>query len=481
MLSSQDRLREKLSTSSFGNLMAFSRKEATPTHLKNYIAPLQFDRYAHDIGMWRDCIKEIENPIYPFRVKTQRMYMDVVINPYILALLDRCREVSLQRDLYIYQIKDGKKVISEGLSENLEHQDWFKTYMNYVLEAYWYGYSLISLGDFEDNAFSNISCIQRENIRTDTMNEGVILNSLVYNIGGITVDTDDIVGLCNHYIPTKSSRGVSSCGYGLLYPISYNEIHIRHIVEWNVDNIEMYGMPIRKGFTNKTGDERKKFEMFLKNAASNAYILLDKSTQDEVEFVKTDGGGTGWKSYQDLEKRLKGVCSQLVLGHEDAMSSSAGKLGGNQSANKDGFNESLIQQAINSKQITYGNFICNSINHTFAPKMRKLGGVLHSKFIKNLIPDGYYFGLQNDKEEEEVKRRVNSFRKNVADWANTLNTAGYNVDVTQLSDIMDLKLTVEAPEKKLIEEKKTETNIFKAEEGATKINNSVTAKIINRG
>ena len=470
MLKSQDRLREKLSTSNFGNPMPFSGRTPTPTHLKNYIAPIQFSRYAHDVQMWRDCITEMENPIYPFRTKTQRMYMDTVINPYILALLDRCREVSLQRDLYVYQIKDGKKVISEELSENLEHQDWFKTYMNYVLEAYWYGYSLISLGDFEDGGFPNISCIQRENVRTDTMNEGVILNALVYNLGGIRVDTDDIVGLCNHYIPTKSSRGVSNCGYGLLYPISYNEIHIRHIVEWNVDNIEMYGMPIRKGSTNKTGDERKKFEMFLKNAASNAYILLDKSTQDDVEFVKSDGGGTGWKSYQDLERRLKGVCSQLVLGHEDAMSSSAGKLGGHQSANKDGFNESLIQQAINSKQITYGNFICNSINHTFAPKMRKLGSVVGSKFMKNLIPDGYFFGLQNDKEEEEVKRRVNSFRNNVSTWVGTLNSAGWDVDKEQLSQILDLKLTASIPERKLIEEKKTETNIFKSEDDATKIN-----------
>lgn len=437
------------------NPMGFNRRTPTYTHLADFISPVQFERWAHDIGMWRDAIREMELPYYPQRIKAMRMYIDTVENIYIRALYARWKELTLQRDIEIYQYKNGKKVVSNDLTQCLDSKPWFHDYLELTLEALWWGYTFISLGDIEKDEFPNITGVRRENVNPDGNGQGggPILTSLIYSIDGLHITEDPLISMCNHWIPTKSDRFVSKCGYGMLYNIAYNEIHLRHVMEWNVDYVELYGQPIRKGTTSKIGKDRKQFENWLKYAASRAYILLDKGTNDDVEFIAQPNNGTSWKVYENLEKRLKNSLSQFVLGHEDAMQSTAGKLGGQQTASKDGFNVSLIEQGMIAKQITCGNFVSRRVNDTFAPNMRTLGSYIGSKKIKDYIPDGYLFGYKNDKEEDEIRRRTNVHRKSVAEYAKGLNDAGYNIDVKQLSEEVGLDLTSAPPERKSIEKK----------------------------
>jgi hypothetical protein len=411
---------------------------------------------------WRNAIREAELAFYPQRVKMMRMYIDTVENTIVKSLLDRLYELCLQRDISIYQIKNGVKIESQDLSQQLDEQRWFRDYRKYVIDAVLWGFSLIELGDIIDDSFPELTFTRRQNIRPDGNGEGAVLTSMIYGIDGLRVQSDPLISMCNHWIGTPSNIGVSRCGYGLLYNIAYNEIHLRHIIEWNVDYIEMYGQPTRVGKTTKTGNARKKFESFLRNAGQDAYIVLDN--QDTVEFVSDKGSGTAWKCYENLEKRLIGGLSKLVLGHEDAISATAGKLGGQQAANKDGFNESLIEQALNSKQVFYGNFECSKINEIFAPKMRILGKYVGSKKIANFIPEGYSYGLKNDREEEEVKRRTNAKRQVVSTYVKNMNDAGWDIDKNELSDWFGMKLTASVPERKLTEFKKTEATIHKPDE-----------------
>jgi hypothetical protein len=448
--------------SSSRNPFGFTRGIPNPTHLDRYISPVQFERLAHDIRMWREAIREMEMAWYPQRVRTIRMYMDTVINPYIKSIMERWEDLTLQRDFFIYQVKGGKKEISKDLSQQIQELAWFHDYVKYTLHAEAWGYSLINLGDIIDDGFPNISFTRRENIRPDggTNGEGgPILTSLVYSIDGIhiTDSKDPMIGLCNHWIQTPSNIGVSKCGYGLLYETAMAEIHLRHITEWNMDYIENHGMPIKKGTTSKTGKDRDAFERFLQNAASNSWVLLDKATNDNIEYEWAQSVGTAWKSYDNMEMRLQGVVSQLWLGHTDAMKSTPGKLGGQQAANKDGFNESLIEQSMNSKRIRYGNFVTRKINEVFAPKMRQLGAYVGNKHLGGLIPSGYFLGLQNDAEETQVRRRINAERLISSQWAKNLNEAGFNVNANELGEFMKLKLTEAPPEKKLIEERETTT------------------------
>lgn len=446
----------KASVSPYGY---FSNREVTPTSISNFISKVQFERMAHDIGMWREAIREMELAFNPMRVRVNRMYMDVIENPYIKALFERRSELTIQRDIEIYQMKGSKKIVSEDLTQALNSQYWFKDYLQYTLDSRWFGYTLIELGDMVNDSFPNITFTRRENIRPDGIdnNGSPILTSMVYAIDGIRVEEDPIVDLCNHWISTKSNIGISKCGYGLLYNVALLEIHLRHIMEWNADYVEMYGMPIKKGKTRKQGKDRKKFEQFLANAASNAYVLLDQGTEDDLEYVMAKEAGTAWKSYENLEQRLEDKACQIVLGHTDAIRSTAGKLGGQQTASKDGFNISIVEQAMIAKQISDGDFVCRKINEITAPKMRRLGKILSSKIIAGLFPEGYHFGLKNDKEEQEVKRRDNADKEKISIWTKNMNDAGWDIDPKQLSDRFGMKLTPATPEHKLIQERNTKT------------------------
>lgn len=450
---------------------AFGNQKPTATDLRGYITKIQFQRMAADVMDWREAMFEMEDPWFPHRVKANRIYIDTIENIYVKSLLDKWRELTLQRDYLVYQNKGRKREVSWDLTQQLREQGWFQDYLENVLDTILWGYSLVCLGNIDEKngLFPNLTNMRRENIRPDGYDSsGALLTSIVYNINGIKIQNnadDKLITLANHYFGTKSPRGVSICGYGLLYNIALYEIHLRHVIEWQMDYIELYGQPIRKGSTRKQGNQRRKFEDFLANAGSNKYILLDKATGDEIEYVNQQSAGTAWKVYSQAKKEFQGGLSQLILGHEDAMSTQPGKLGGMQAANKDGFNISIIEQAMMQKQTACGNFLCRQINEISAPKFRELGRFVGSKTLSGLLPEGYYFGLDNDKEEQEVTRRENANRKVISSYIKEFSDGGWKVDDKQLSELTSLSFTSYVPEKGLIEQRSNKTEIIKDEPG----------------
>lgn len=424
---------------------SFGRKQPIPTDISRYISPVQFQRMATDIRMWREAIEEAELAYNPIRVRMNRMYIDTIEQPYMKSLIARYKELNLKRDYVVYKSKrDGSKEVSKVLSQQLQEQSWFQDYVEYTLDAILHGYSLIELGDIVQDSFPNITFTRRQNIRPDGIqNSGMpVLTNMVYSIDGIHIkDGDPLVAMFNHWIPTKSNIGVSKCGYGLLYNLSLLEIHLRHVLEWNMDYIQNYGTPITVGSTSKQGTERQNFEEFLALSGANRWMLLDKQSGDSVDYEMVENAGTAWKCYDNMETRLEDTAAQLILGHTDAMKSTPGKLGGMQAANKDGFNESLVEQAMNAKQVMTGDFISRKINEVAAPKFRAIGEYVGSRLIKNLIPAGYRFSLLNDKEENEIARRINAKRTVVSTYVKQFADAGLKVDAKEIGEIAELNLT----------------------------------------
>lgn len=443
-------------------------------HISRTIAPIQFERWAADIADWRSAMSEMEHAFYPFRVKSVRIYIDTIENVFVKALINRMQELVLQRQPQVYQYKSDsrggarKKVISSDLSQQLNANFWFEDYRKLILDAPLWGFRLIELGEIDlsnENLFPNLTFTRPENIRIDKW-RGALLTSIPYFIDGIEVQNIEEVTMWNHYIGTKSNRGVSDCGYGMLYNISEYAIHLKHLLGWRLDFIENYGQPTRVGTTSKQGTARKKFEQFLANPSSNQYILLDKSTSDEVKFESMAGTGTGtaWKSHGDAANFLKKELSQMVLGHEDAFMTTPGKVGANVTSNKDGFNESSMEQAINQKQIIYSNFEIRKMNEVSFPSFRKLAKYTGIKRI-DLVPEGYTYGLTNDKEDQEVRRRFNADLQGKAQAFLSFYNAGLKLkNVNDLNDMipeLPNGFVEFIPVKELKEERNSKTEIKK--------------------
>lgn len=371
------------------------------------ISPVQFERIRHDMKSWRDASVEAEQPWYPHRVRQQRMYLDTILNEHVEACINRRKNLTLLRK---FKVCDAEGNVNEEVT-NLLKKTWFRTFQSYVLDAKLHGYNLITLGDIVNDEFPNISFVQRQNVSPDRM----VVSKLVYSLTGEPfLDPEYLIDGkkpydWSVYVTTPTETGASPCGYGLLYKIAKAEIILRNNTGQNADYNELFGQPIRKGKTAKTGPDRDDFENALRSMGSSAYILLDGVT-DEVDLVTASGTGTAHQTYANLEERLEKKISKVLLGHADAMDSTPGKLGGDQ-----GGKESPAASALLDVQTDDGEFIMPVVNEQLLPKMRNLGFN---------IPLGLKFEYINDAEKEEFRKKEDESNKVTVEIMQGMKNAG---------------------------------------------------------
>ena len=380
--------------------------KSTEKNLRNYITPVQLQRLRHDVQMWRDAVKEAEQAWYPHRVRMQRMYIDTILSGHTLACVERRKDLTLLRD---YCFKNEAGVENEDLKK-IFNQKWFAQFLNYALDAQYYGYTLVTLGDLVNDNFPELGIVRRFNISPDRLN----VTSYVYALSGAQFLEEPYVDW-HVWIPTSTDIGISKVGYGLLYNVAIYEILCRNLLGNNADASELYGMPTRIGTTTKTEeDERRAFESALANMGSSGYILKD--ALDEVELLETKGNGQGFKIYADFEKRLEAKISKIILGHADALDSTPGKLGASQGE------ESPAWMAMRDKQQKDGAFLEDVVNDILVPKLQKLG------FKGAELLSEYKFCFENTHEIKEATEYENAQSLQVATIALTMKNAGLKMD-----------------------------------------------------
>ena len=390
-----------------------------PKNVSSYIAPVQFQRIRHDINLWREAIRETELAILPFRVRMQRMYVDTVLNPHVQALMLRRKELTLLREFYIV---DSKGNPIDELTEFF-NKKWFYDFQDLALDAIFYGYSLIQLGDIINNEVSEIGLVRRFNVSPDRR----CVSVFEYAVTGIPFD-DPEYSKWLVYVPTQSEIGISKCGYGLLYKIANYELYHRQVFQQNADYAEMFVHPFRLAKTNKTqaDEDRVRLEQMLQNMGAQPWGVVDK--EDDIEFVK-DSSGTGFGVYGDFAKRLEAMMSKVILGHADALDSTPGKLGSGQG------DESPVWQALEDKKNVDAKFIQHVFNTLLIPKLQGLG-------IKGL--DGIKLQFRNNSEKLEGIAKEGLALKSFAEALVQLKQAGFSIDPKIIEEKTGLK--VEATE-----------------------------------
>jgi phage gp29-like protein len=303
----------------------------------------------------------------------------------------------------------------------IQEQQWFGDFESYALDAQFFGYSLISLGDIVNEEMQESSLVPRWFCSPDRNQVG----SYIYSPSG--KDWREPPQSDWHvYVKTKSDNGVSPCGYGMFYQIALYEIYLRNTLGYNADFVELYAMPYRVGKTTKTTEsERAELETAVKNMGSAGYAIIDP--MDEIEFLETALGGTGYKSYESMEQRCQKTVSKIILGHADAVDSTPGKLGSGQGS-KDGANSdgSPVSMALADKQTRDARFIEPIINRLLFPKIARLQASTGFKGI--IIPEGYHFEYINDSEAEEFRTKEDNANLITAQIAQTMTSAGLQMD-----------------------------------------------------
>jgi hypothetical protein len=398
------------------------------------IAPVQFPRVRMDIREWRDAISEAEMPIFPYRVKMQQIYQDLILDGYVYACWQKRKRLTLSKRAAFFTKEN--KTIDDNSSLDFINSQWWTTLVDYLLDAQGYGYQLISLGDNLNNQFPDLSVVRRQNISPDRevvspvvyMIDGIHYSDPAYKAPKYFFDKENEICFNNPlssnedgesysdwhiWVKTPNPFGMSRCGYGLFYQVALFAILMRNNLKFNADFVELFAQPIRWLKTEKTNEsERAQAELSLQNMGSSPYIMTDK--EDEFQLVQNPATGNAWQSYTSLEERCKKSISAVILGHEDCMSSTPGKLGSAQ-----GNETSPVSVAIKEIENEQDKWLCSVINDNVIPKLRNLGFD---------IPGDVVYGYPNNSELNEIAEIEYKRKTDFANVVETLTRAGYEVD-----------------------------------------------------
>lgn len=379
-------------------------------NISKTVLPVKLARIKQDALNWRAAIDEAERPFNPFRVQMQQIFIDTVLDGHVKACMRRRKDLTMLRD---WEIVDASGTINENAMALID-KTWFSRFLSHSLDALFFGYSLIELGDITNNEFNNIKVTKRWHVSPDRK----VVSNMAYNISGAPFLEEPYVDW-HVWVSTPNDIGTSDCGFGALYEVAIYQIFLRNLLGFNGDFLELFGQPIRVGRTSKIEEaERGAFYEALRDMGSAGFILLDE-LGDNIELIESSSIGNSYKAYENFELRLQKLISKLLLGHADAMDSVAGKLGASQGE------DSPTYQALEDTQSNDGNFIIDVINSSLFPKLRKLGFAL---------PEGLIFRFTNDSELHEKTERL-------TEMAVKIKSAGLQMDKAYYEENTNIKLS----------------------------------------
>lgn len=428
------------------------------------IPPLTFPRVRADIGLWRAAILEMENKPWNWRVKNALIAQDTILDAHVKSCWNKRKRLTLLKKPVFFD-KQGNPIEN---NKNLDfiNSQWFYQLIDFILDAQGYGYQLVELGELRNNGFPDIGIVPRQNISPDRE----VVAQVVYNVNGVlfNINPETKVNVGGKEVPAspKSPNGeyyynwnvwiktpnefgshTSTCGYGLFYWVSLYALLIRNNLQNNANFNETYIKPIRWLQTMKT-DPKERQQVFdeLVKMGDAGVILSDPN--DKFELVQNASIGTAYNTYADMEQRLKKSISALILGHEDAMHSIPGKMGGEQSGGgSKQTNNTPIQEAIEETEAEQDRWLCSHINDQVIPKLRNIGFE---------IPFDVTYGYTNDREENEQQERQNKYNIDFATVVKTLTDAGYNVPEKYITEITGIPVVKNKTPKDISDEEEIE-------------------------
>lgn len=388
------------------------------TNKRARIAQAVVSRVRQDAKTRKEAIAEAEMPYFPFRVKMQTMFLNTAENGHITACVNRRKGLTLLRK---WEFTNASGSVDQKVTEmfcdiiggKTMKKAWFKNFLSFALDAEYYGYSLIFLGDIENNSFVGTEVVRRTHISPDRFNVTAYENMTE----GVKFLEDESIKDNYVYVSTPNKLGTSPCGYGMYCELSMYEIFLRNLLGFNGDYLEVNIAPFRQIKSIVTEEsERAELENIAREMGTQGFAITEPDV--DIIFHPSGGSGSGWQAFGDTEQRIEDKCSQIILGHSDAIKSIPGKLGNDNS-------DSPAQKALEDKQTEDGENMMALVNNVLIPKMRAHGF---------LIPEGTIASLINDNEDDDNAN-------NVADLAIKIKNAGLQMDPAYFTEKTKIPVT----------------------------------------
>jgi len=311
------------------------------------IVKYSIDRIRESLQDWAVAVTDAEGEYIGESHKYHNLlnlYNNIDFDEHITALTD---SIFFDVSQTPFNVFNEQNEVDEDKT-NLFKKLWFYDFMEYVLQADYWGFSLIQFTGIKDGIFSGVSLVDRYNVRPD----GGFVSVDKYQD---TKDFDYTESPLNNWtIFVKSRKHL-----GRFNVVAKSFILKREVKQfWAVFN-ELFTTPyytVKTNFANKN-HRNNLIEWLQKRKHSGAVVV---GMDDEIEALTN--GGQGYKSYEDFENMANKNMSKAFLGQtmvfEDGSSRSQGEV-----------HERQKEIFIQARRVYLGFLI----NEKLIPKMSALG------------------------------------------------------------------------------------------------------------
>ncbi len=129
---------------------------------KRITTPTQLYRGFTNIETYKLAVTRAESLTAPQRSELYKVYKNIELDAHLTAAVNQRKNLTLSKD---FDVKlNGEE------NEELEYiikQKWFRDFIDYSLDAIYYGHSLIQFDSVVDNAFKSVELVPREYVKPE--------------------------------------------------------------------------------------------------------------------------------------------------------------------------------------------------------------------------------------------------------------------------------------------------------------------------
>ncbi len=231
-----------------------------------------------------------------------RVYDYVIIDCHVTGIINGIKQKIKSKE---WSIKDANGEINEELTKQLKTR-WFSRYQDYFVEAMFFPYSLVELGDYKDGRFNDIQQIKREYVvpqwksvkmylggagvpRYNHHNPlmGTTLGQPRQELGNYMLLHFESEERINDYIFMQSPLH----DLGLLDMASPHALGKMGSYTFFLDYLQKFVIPFRMGKTDINDNSRRgNMISMMDNWGASGYAVVD--LMDEIELLSQSGSTT---------------------------------------------------------------------------------------------------------------------------------------------------------------------------------------------
>lgn len=280
------------------------KKRPTPPthHLSNFASVFQYGRDRVTIADWMQAWRIAESPVMPRTYPLMEVYDMVCIDAEVITAINNRKNKVLGEP---FLVLDPEGNYQEAATRQLRGS-WFDDFINAVLDAEFYGYSLIEIGQTlkDDYSIKEINTVERRNI---IPGHKLVLPYPFSAYGeGIDFSADY---LKRWYIFCHSKRfPLGLLLYAAPYAILSRDALVKH-ADFNRD----YGKPYKIVYTDKEGEERREVLDALLNVEEELNGVFD--LEEKVEIAFPAGGGGTVDTFDKMDEKASKKLLKIIQGH----------------------------------------------------------------------------------------------------------------------------------------------------------------------